>query len=73
MATVLLVDRFGAMRKLQRAGDGRFYLSADNLHMNDEGYRRLAEQLAATIVAALPQGSGIMTENRTATRASTVE
>jgi lysophospholipase L1-like esterase len=70
---VLLVDRFDAMRKLQRADGGRFYLSADNLHMNDEGYRRLAEQLAATIIAALSQGSGTMTENRTATRASTVE
>jgi lysophospholipase L1-like esterase len=70
---VLLVDRFDAMRKLQPAGDGRFYLSADNLHMNDEGYRRLAEQLAATIIAALPQGLGTMTENRTAARASTVE
>jgi lysophospholipase L1-like esterase len=70
---VLLVDRFDAMRTLQRAGDGRFYLSGDNLHMNDEGYRRLAEQLATTIIAALPQGSDTMTENRTATRASTVE
>jgi len=50
---VLLVDRFGAMRKLQRESGHHVYLSADNLHMNDEGYRRLAEQLAATIVKAL--------------------
>jgi hypothetical protein len=73
MALPMLVDRFDAMRKLQRADDGRFYLSADNLHTNDEGYQRLTEQLAATIIAALSQGSGTMTENRTATRASTVE
>jgi len=54
-AQVLLVDRFDAMRKLQRErGDG-FYLSADNLHMNDEGYRCLAEQLATAIISALPQ------------------
>jgi acyl-CoA thioesterase I len=53
---VLLVDRFDAMRKLQRERGDQFYLSADNLHMNDEGYRCLAEQLAATIIGALPQG-----------------
>jgi lysophospholipase L1-like esterase len=69
---VLLVDRFDAMRK-QRESGGRFYLSADNLHMNDEGYRRLAEQLAATIITALPQGSGAVTENRTATPSWTME
>src|SRR5215510_6420095 len=56
-ADVLLVDRFQFMRKLQRERGDRFYLSTDNLHMNDEGYRCLAEQLAATIIAALPQAS----------------
>ena len=65
---VLLVDRFDAMRKLQRERGDQFYLSADNLHMNDEGYRCLAEQLAATIVAALPRGAGNMAENQTAAR-----
>src|SRR5262249_8535218 len=35
---VLLVDRFESMRKLQRERGDRFYLSPDNLHMNDEGY-----------------------------------
>ena len=54
-ADVLLVDRFQSMRKLQRERGDRFYLSTDNLHMNDEGYRCLAEQLATTIIAALPQ------------------
>jgi acyl-CoA thioesterase-1 len=52
---VLLVDRFDDMRKLQRERGNHFDLSADDLHMNDEGYRRLAEQLAATIVSALPR------------------
>jgi lysophospholipase L1-like esterase len=60
------------MRK-QRESGGRFYLSADDLHMNDEGYRRLAEQLAATIIAALPQGSGTVTEKRTATPSSSID
>jgi lysophospholipase L1-like esterase len=52
---VLLVDRFDAMRKRQRERGAHFDLSADDLHMNDEGYRRLAEHVAATIIAALPQ------------------
>src|SRR5262245_30436469 len=54
-AEVLLVDRFQFMKKLQREHTDRAYLSADNLHMNDEGYRCLAEELAATIMKALPQ------------------
>jgi acyl-CoA thioesterase I len=56
-AEVLLVDRFQFMRKLQRERGDRFYLSTDDLHMNDEGYRCLAEQLATAIIAALPQAS----------------
>ena len=54
-ADVLLVDRFQLMKKLQREHGDRLYLSADNLHMNDEGYRCLAEELTATIIKALPQ------------------
>src|SRR5262245_24682060 len=54
---VLLVDRFQFMRKLQRERGDRFYLSTDNLHMNDEGYGALAEQLATTIITALPQAT----------------
>jgi acyl-CoA thioesterase I len=54
-ADVLLVDRFQLMRKLQREHGDRLYLSADNLHMNDEGYRCLAEELTAIIIKALPQ------------------
>ena len=52
---VLLVDRFEAMRELQRErGDG-FYLTSDNLHLNDTGHRCMAEQLARSIVAGLLQ------------------
>jgi acyl-CoA thioesterase I len=58
-AEVLLVDRFQFMKNLQREHRDRVYLSADNLHMNDEGYRCLAEQLAATIIKALPQPSHV--------------
>jgi acyl-CoA thioesterase-1 len=60
-AGVLLVDRFGAMRGWRR---DRAYLSKDNLHMNDEGYARLAEQLASTIVNALPRSPAVMTATR---------
>jgi acyl-CoA thioesterase I len=54
---VLLVDRFDAMRKLQHERGSHVDLSDDDLHMNDEGYRRLAEQLAATIIRSLPHQS----------------
>jgi acyl-CoA thioesterase I len=54
-AHVLLVDRFEAMRELQRGrGDG-FYLTSDKLHMNDRGHRCVAEQLARAIVGGLLQ------------------
>jgi lysophospholipase L1-like esterase len=50
---VLLVDRFDAMRELATLrGDG-FYLAADNLHLNDNGHRCMAEQLARAIVAGV--------------------
>jgi hypothetical protein len=60
---VVLVDRYDAMRKLQRERGDTFYLSADNLHMNDGGYRCLSEQLAATIIKVLPQSAGSLAEN----------
>jgi acyl-CoA thioesterase I len=50
---VLLVDRFEAMRELARQNGDRFYLAADNLHLNDTGHRCTAEQLARSIVAGL--------------------
>jgi acyl-CoA thioesterase I len=54
-AGVLLVDRFDAMRELQRQRGDRYYLTADSLHMNDVGYRCMAEQLARAIVGGLVQ------------------
>jgi acyl-CoA thioesterase I len=52
---VLLVDRFEAMRELQRERGDRFYLTSDNLHLNDTGHRCMAEQLARAIVGGLLQ------------------
>ena len=52
---VLLVDRFEAMRELQRERGDTFYLSSDNLHLNDRGHRCMAEQLARSIVGGLLQ------------------
>ena len=54
-AGVLLVDRFDAMRELQREHGGHFYLAADNLHMNDVGYRCMAERVARAFVGGLLQ------------------
>ena len=43
------------MRELQRERGDSFYLSSDNLHLNDTGHRCMAEQLARSIVAGLLQ------------------
>jgi acyl-CoA thioesterase-1 len=50
---VVLVDRFAAMRELQKEHADTIYLSTDNLHMNDVGHRCMAEQLAQAIVGGL--------------------
>ena len=52
---VLLVDRFEAMRELQRERGDLFYLATDKLHLNDRGHRCMAEQLARAIVGGLIQ------------------
>jgi acyl-CoA thioesterase I len=52
-ARVLLVDRFEAMRELQRERGDKFYLTSDNLHMNDTGHRCMAEQLSRAIISGL--------------------
>jgi lysophospholipase L1-like esterase len=54
-ARVMLVDRFEAMRELQRERGDTFYLASDNLHLNDRGHRCMAEQLARSIVGGLMQ------------------
>lgn len=52
---VLLVDRFDAMRELSaKRGDG-FYITSDNLHLNDNGHRCMGEQLARSIAAGVLQ------------------
>jgi len=50
---ILLVDRFEAMRELHRQRGDRFYLAADDLHLNDTGHRCMAEQLARSIVGGV--------------------
>jgi len=54
-ARVPLVDRFEAMRELQRDRGDTFYLASDRLHMNDRGHRCVAEQLTRVIVGGLLQ------------------
>ena len=50
---VTLVSRFDAMRRLAEAHGREELIGPDHLHMNDRGYRCLAEQLAATLARAL--------------------
>ena len=50
---VIVIDRFEAMHALQGQRGAHFNLSSDDLHMNDEGYRHLAEHVAATIIKSL--------------------
>lgn len=52
---VLLVDRFDAMRELSAERGDKFYLTSDNLHLNDNGHRCMAEQLARSIAAGVLQ------------------
>jgi hypothetical protein len=40
---------------LQRERGDTFYLTSDNLHLNDRGHRCMAEQLTRAIVAGLLQ------------------
>jgi lysophospholipase L1-like esterase len=53
---VIVVDRFEAMHSLQRQHGAHFDLSSDDLHMNDEGYRHLAEHVVAMIIKSLATG-----------------
>lgn len=52
-ADVLLVDRFEAMRELSKSRGDRHYMTSDNLHLNDNGHRCMAEQLARAIAAGV--------------------
>jgi acyl-CoA thioesterase I len=57
-AGVFLVDRFEAMRELEKEHGDAFYLNADNLHMNDVGHCCTAEQLARALLGGLIQADG---------------
>ena len=52
---VLHVDRFEAMRQLSKERGDAFYMTSDQLHLNDTGHRCMAEQLARAIVAGVLQ------------------
>ncbi|MCC7250833.1 SGNH/GDSL hydrolase family protein [Hyphomicrobium sp.] len=57
---VLLVNRFDAMADLARQHPGSSYLSNDRFHLNDLGYRCMAEYATRAIVAGIIQAD---TEN----------
>jgi lysophospholipase L1-like esterase len=50
---VTLVSRYDAMRKLAEASGREDFTGPDHLHMNDRGYRCLAEQVAVTLAHAV--------------------
>jgi lysophospholipase L1-like esterase len=50
---VTLVSRFDAMRRLADLSGREELIGPDQLHMNDRGYRCLAEQVAATLSHAI--------------------
>lgn len=52
---VLLVQRFEAMADLARQRSNGAYLAADRFHLNDLGYRCMAEYAARAIVAGILQ------------------
>jgi lysophospholipase L1-like esterase len=53
---VTLVSRYDAMRKLAEATGREDMTGPDHLHMNDQGYRCLAEQVAVTLSHAAEPG-----------------
>lgn len=54
---VLLVNRYDAMADLAREHPGASYLSSDRFHLNDLGYRCMAEYAARAIVAGILQAN----------------
>lgn len=52
---VLLVNRYDSMADLARAHPGSSYLANDRFHLNDLGYRCMAEYAARAIVAGILQ------------------
>jgi acyl-CoA thioesterase I len=52
---VMLVNRFDSMADLARRHPGASYLSSDRFHLNDLGYRCMAEYAARAIVSGVLQ------------------
>ncbi len=52
---VLVVDRFKAMAELARQNGNNPYLAADRFHLNDLGYRCMAEYAARAIISGILQ------------------
>ena len=52
---VLLVNRYDAMSDLARQHPNSTYLASDKFHLNDLGYRCMAEYAARAIVAGVVQ------------------
>lgn len=52
---VTLVSRYEAMRRLGDVSGRDEFIGPDHLHMNDKGYRCLAEQIAATLSRAFDE------------------
>jgi acyl-CoA thioesterase-1 len=57
---VMLVNRYDAMADLARQNPGSSYLASDRFHLNDLGYRCMAEYATRAIVAGILQSD---TEN----------
>jgi lysophospholipase L1-like esterase len=58
---VLVVHRFDAMADLARQKPANAYLAADRFHLNDLGYRCMAEYAARAIVAGILQAESEQT------------
>jgi acyl-CoA thioesterase I len=54
---VMLVNRYDAMADLARQHPGLTYLAGDKFHLNDLGYKCMAEYAARAIVAGITQAS----------------
>jgi acyl-CoA thioesterase-1 len=54
---VLLVNRYDAMADLARQHPGLTYLAGDKFHLNDLGYKCMAEYAARAIVAGITQAN----------------
>src|SRR5262249_29858697 len=52
---VLLVNRYDTMADLARQNPGASYLASDKFHLNDLGYRCMAEYATRAIVAGTIQ------------------